>query len=453
MQLNEKIFREYDIRGIADRDLTNDVMTGLSRAIGTFLSRRGARMITLGRDCRMSSPRIFEVMREGLMSCGLEILDVGLVPTPLLYFSVVDLVVDGGIMITGSHNPPEHNGFKIVSGPSTIFGEDIQEIKQILLKGDFKTGKGSVRQADVKASYVSKVKKSVKHPLDLRVVVDSGNGMGGVLAKTLYEALGCKVTDLYSELDGRFPNHHPDPTVPENLADLVREVKKQNAALGIAFDGDADRIGVVDRSGKALFGDELLVLYARHILKSHPGAKIISEVKASHRLFQDIAKHGGVPILWKTGHSLIKAKMKEEKALLAGEMSGHMFFNDRYYGFDDALYAGARILEIVAESHKSPLEMLSDLPHSFSTPEIRVDCPDEKKFEVVDQAREALQKRGLKVNGIDGARVEFPDGWGLVRASNTQPVLVYRFEATSEARLAEIRKLIEGTVSDLIARG
>lgn len=447
MKLNEKIFREYDIRGIADKDLSDPVVHDLSRAVGTFLRARGAKTITLGRDCRVSSPRIHKILTEGLLSTGLDIVDVGLVPTPLLYFSVIDLKMDGGIMITGSHNPPEQNGFKICSGPSTIHGEEIQQVKELLLKKDFATGRGSVRKMDIKEKYLQMAVGNIRHPLNLKVVVDNGNGMAGLVAAELFRRLGCEVTDLYSELDGTFPNHHPDPTVMENLSTLIREVHEKKAIVGIGFDGDADRIGVVDPSGKAIFGDELLVLYARSILKTHPRAKIISEVKASHRLFQDIDRHGGIPIMWKTGHSLIKAKMKEEGALLAGEMSGHMFFNDRYYGYDDAIYAAARLFEILAESGKTPSELLADLPPSHSTPEIRVDCSDETKFEVVDAARKEFQRRGLKVNGIDGARVEFSDGWGLVRASNTQPVLVYRFEAVTQERLSEIRRLMEGVVS------
>jgi phosphomannomutase/phosphoglucomutase len=446
MRVNEKIFREYDIRGNAEVDLTDPVVEKLSRAIGTFLVKRGSKVISLGRDCRTSSPRIADLMVEGLCASGLEVRDIGLVPTPLLYYSVFELQVDGGVMITGSHNPPEHNGFKICSGKSTIHGEEIQEVKRILLSGDFVQGRGEKKSQPVTDRYLKMVQENVPGPLNLEIVVDSGNGMAGPVAPELYRRLGCKVTELYSDLDGRFPNHHPDPTVPEHLSQLVSEVKRKNAIAGIGFDGDADRIGVVDRTGRVLFGDELMVLYSRSILKDKPGATIISEVKASHRLFQDIEKHGGRAIQWKTGHSLIKAKMKEEKALLAGEMSGHIFFNDRYYGYDDAIYAGARLLEILAQSGKTPAQLLADLPPSFSTPEIRVDCPDDIKFEVVQRARQELEKKGLRVNGIDGARVEFADGWGLVRASNTQPVLVYRFEASSQQRLDEIRRLIETTV-------
>ncbi len=452
MAINQKIFREYDIRGVADVDLSDEVLVDLTRAIGMFLRNRGQKTLALGRDCRKSSNRIHAAMVKGMMETGFDVVDIGLVPTPLLYYAVNQLDVDCGVMITGSHNPPEHNGFKICSGKSTIFGEDIQEIKRIMLAKKFGVGSSSIRHADVKKEYITRVTQSIRHPLNMKVVLDSGNGMAGMIAGDLFRALGCEVTELFSELDGAFPNHHPDPTVPENLVDLTNAVKKAGAVAGVAFDGDADRIGVVDRTGKAIFGDELLIIYARDILRASHGATVISEVKASHRLFQDIAARGGKPIMWKTGHSLIKAKMKEEKALLAGEMSGHMFFNDRYFGYDDALYAAARLYEILAQTGKTPCELLSDLPPSFSTPEIRVDCPDEKKFEVVDIARQDLVKQGLNVNTIDGVRVEFPDGWGLVRASNTQPVLVFRFEATSEKRLNEIRELVEGTVKRAIGK-
>ncbi|NBY19004.1 phosphomannomutase/phosphoglucomutase [bacterium] len=450
MFLNEKIFREYDIRGVADHDLPDSLVETLGKALGSFIRSKGGQKITIGRDCRVSSDRIRNALSKGLLSTGLNIIDIGLVPTPLLYFSVIEFKVDGGIMITGSHNPPEHNGFKVVVGPSTIHGDEIQEIRKILTAGNFISGSGNLTEKDVKPAYTEMVLKNIQHPIPLKIVVDSGNGMGGVIAPEIYRKLGCEVIELFSELDGRFPNHHPDPTVPENLATLFKRLGEERGVVGIGFDGDADRIGVVDPSGRTIFGDELLVVYSRDILKKNKGATIISEVKASHRLFNDISLHGGRPILWKTGHSLIKAKMKEEKALLAGEMSGHIFFNDRYFGFDDAIYAGARLLEILSQSKKTTAELIADLPSSFSTPEIRRDCPDEIKFELVRRALKSFQNQGLKVNSIDGARVEFGDGWGLVRASNTQPVLVLRFEAISEKRLQEIQTLMENTVSDLL---
>lgn len=451
MQVNSKIFREYDIRGIADSDLPQDVVFGLGLSLGTYICEKGGKTITLGRDCRLSSERIFSALSKGLLSAGINVIDIGLVPTPLLYFSVVHLKMDGGIMITGSHNPPEHNGFKVCVGPSTIHGEEIQEIRRILESGNFSAGTGSIQQQDIKPAYIEMLLKNINHPLKLNVVIDSGNGMGGLIAPEIFRKLGCQVTDLFSNPDGRFPNHHPDPTVPENLSDLIQKVRDVSAVVGIGFDGDADRIGVVDPSGRVIFGDELLVVYARDILKKNRGATIISEVKASHRLFNDISANGGKPILWKTGHSLIKAKMKEEGALLAGEMSGHIFFNDRYYGFDDAIYAAARLLEILHASRKTPAELISDLPTSFSTPEIRRDCPDDIKFVVVEKALKRFKAQGLKVNSIDGARIEYSDGWGLVRASNTQPVLVLRFEATTQARLDEIKNEMEKTVTELLA--
>lgn len=448
--LNEKIFREYDIRGVADRDLPHNVVSKLGRAIGSYVKRKGGKTLTVGRDCRISSDRIRQSLIDALLSTGVNVIDIGLVPTPLLYFSVFELNSDGGIMITGSHNPPEHNGFKICVGKTTIHGEEIQYLKQIIQKDSYESGKGTLSEKDIKPLYTSMILKNIKHPLNLKVCVDSGNGMGGMIGPEIFRKLGCEVVELFSDLDGRFPNHHPDPTVIENLSFLVEKVKQTNAVVGIGFDGDADRIGVVDPSGKPIYGDELLVIYAREILKENSGATIISEVKASHRLFNDIALHGGRPILWKTGHSLIKAKMKEEGALLAGEMSGHIFFNDRYYGFDDAIYAAARLLEILAINKKTTAELITDLPVSFSTPEIRKDCPDEIKFTVVERALKQFQSQGLKVNAIDGARVEFGDGWGLVRASNTQPVLVLRFEASSQDRLNEIRSRLENTVSSLL---
>lgn len=450
MALNEMIFREYDVRGIAERDLTDETVLSLGKAIGSMIRNRGGSSVTVGRDCRLSGPRLKKALVEGLLSTGLRVVDLGLVPTPLLYFSVFHLNTDGGVQITGSHNPPEHNGFKICVGKTTLHGHEIQELKSMILESRYVTGKGSFSEQDIKPDYISEIKKSVRHPFPIKVVIDSGNGAAGVVAPELFRELGCEVIDLLSAPDGNFPVHPPDPT-EEKAQDFLREaVREHGAAVGIGFDGDADRLVVLDKTGRALFGDELLVLYSRSVLKSHPGASIISEVKASHRLFNDIKNHGGNPILWKTGHSLIKAKMKESGALLAGEMSGHMFFKDRYYGFDDAIYAAARLFEIITESQKSPQELLADLPPSFCTPEIRLDCADQIKFEVVSKAKKIFEERGYQVNPIDGARVEFPDGWGLVRASNTQGVLVFRFEATSQKRLDEIRNEIESTVQQVV---
>ena len=452
MKVNDSIFREYDIRGIADRDLNDSLVHDIGRAIGTFLLRQNGTSVAIGRDCRVSSPRLHSSLSDGLVAVGMRVVDVGLVPTPLLYFATHRLSTSGGIMITGSHNPGEHNGLKICVGASTIHGKDIQSLKHTVELGDFFTPKspGTLEKVSLEDDYIDFIANTVRIERPVKVVVDAGNGMGGQIASRLYRAMGCEVISLFEEYDGTFPNHHPDPTVLDNLDTLIKTVRATGAAVGIGFDGDADRIGVVDCSGRALFGDELLVIFARDVLAKMPGATIISEVKASHRLFHDIAARGGKPILWKTGHSLIKAKMGESGAVLAGEMSGHIFFKDRYFGFDDAIYAGARVIEILAQSHKSLMGLISDLPQSVSTPEIRVDCPDETKFEVVSKARQKFENMGLNVNSMDGARVDFDDGWGLVRASNTQPVLVYRFEAENKARLDEIRSLIEGVVSSCL---
>lgn len=451
MKVNPSIFREYDIRGIAERDLPDSFTHQLGLSIGTFLQKTGGRTLALGRDCRLTSQRLHSALSDGLVEAGIHVIDVGLISTPVLYFATHHLKTDGGVMITGSHNPSEHNGFKICIGHSTIHGNDIQKLKTHIESQDYTCGPGGkMEQRLVENDYIDHIARSIKISEPVRVVIDAGNGMGGKIAAALYRKIGCEVTSLFEEYDGNFPNHHPDPTVLENLKFLIQKVTADRARLGIGFDGDADRIGVIDATGRPLFGDELLVIFARDILAKSPGASVISDVKASHRLFQDIDRRGGKPILWKTGHSLIKAKMRESGALLAGEMSGHIFFKDRYFGFDDAIYAGARILEILSHTEKTPMELLSDLPPTYSTPEIRVDCADEIKFHVVNSAREKFEKMGLRVNAIDGARIDFLDGWGLVRASNTQPVLVYRFEAETVERLNEIRLLVEGVVNSCL---
>jgi phosphomannomutase/phosphoglucomutase len=376
---------------------------------------------------------------------------IGRVPTPVLYHTVFTREVDGGVMITGSHNPPDHNGFKICLGKQTLFGAQIQEIKRIALAGEFPNGSGAIEHIEVLADYerdiLSKIALGARK---LKAVVDGGNGMGGVTAVPIYEKLGIELVKLFTEPDSNFPNHHPDPTVTENLQDAIRAVKESGADLGIAFDGDGDRIGVVDETGKIIWGDELMVLLSREILKENAGATIIAEVKCSQNLFDDIKKHGGTPIMYKAGHSLIKAKMKETHAALAGEMSGHIFFADRFYGFDDATYAGARVLEILSKTDKKLSELLADLPETFSTPELRVECADERKFEVVARVAEEFAKTN-EVIAIDGARILFDGGWGLVRASNTQAILVLRFEADSAENLARIRNEVENCVNDYIA--
>ena len=443
--MRREIFREYDIRGIAGKDLTGETVELLGLGIGTMMRRQGLRNITVGRDCRPSSDGFRDALIAGLTATGISVVDVGLVPTPLLYYSILQLKSDGGVMITGSHNPPEYNGFKTCVGVDSVYGDQIQKIYRIIESVDFERGKGSVSSADVMAPYRKYILEQIQLPRPVRVAVDCGNGTACLIAPDLIAALGCKPTKLYCEMDGTFPNHHPDPTVVENLADLQSAVKSSKLELGIAFDGDADRIGVVADDGRIVWGDVLLALYAREILKTNPGATFIAEVKCSMNLFRDIEKHGGRAIMWKTGHSLIKAKMKEEKAVLAGEMSGHMFFADRYFGYDDAIYAACRLLELLSQSSASLSDMLSDIPPTFVTPEIRVQCDDEKKFEVVEKVKAYFQ-RDHQVIDVDGARILFPNGWGLVRASNTQDVLVMRFEADTQANLDLIRSQVEDLV-------
>ncbi len=446
--MNPEIFREYDIRGIAGQDLSDEVVETLGQAIGTYMIRRGAERLTLGRDCRLSSEGLRDRLSEGLRMVGIRVVDIGVVPTPLLYFSLHHLQPEGGIMITGSHNPPEYNGFKVAFGKATIYGAEIQRIREIMESRDFAKGAGSLETADVSQAYRAHLLGAFpKLRSDLKVVLDCGNGTGSDVAPSLYRSLGCQVVPLYCEMDGRFPNHHPDPTVVEYLQDLIARVKSEKADLGIAFDGDADRIGVVGDHGQIIWGDHLMILYGRDVLRQNPGATIIADVKCSKNLYDDIAAHGGRALMWRTGHSLIKAKMKEEKAVLAGEMSGHMFFADRYFGYDDAIYAGARLLEILSRERQSVSQMLADVPKMYSTPEIRVECADREKFNIVEKLKRYFTEH-YDTATVDGVRVLFEDGWGLIRASNTQPVLVLRFEARSPERLGEIRDVIEGKLRE-----
>jgi len=448
--MNPHIFREYDIRGIVDEQLTDETVGALGRAIGTFFRQNQAKRIAIGYDARSSSPRFCELLSKGFNDTGCDVVLIGMVPTPALYHTVYTRAVDGGVMITGSHNPPDHNGFKICLGKATLFGSQIQEIKDIAFAGNFETGTGTVEAIEVLDEYCRDVVSRVSlGGRKIKAVIDGGNGMGGVTAVPVYHELGIEMIELYTMPDSTFPNHHPDPTVEENLDDLIAAVRENQADIGIAFDGDGDRIGVVDENGRILWGDELMVLFSRDVLARDPGSTIIAEVKCSQTLFDDIEKHGGVPLMWKAGHSIIKAKMKETGAALAGEMSGHIFFADRFYGFDDATYAGARILEILSKTDKPLSALLGDLPKTFSTPELRVDCPDETKFDVVANIADHFAKTN-EVITIDGARILFENGWGLVRASNTQAILVLRFEAGSEENLRLIQKLVETRVNEVI---
>jgi phosphomannomutase/phosphoglucomutase len=446
--MNPRIFREYDIRGVVDQDLTDELVRLLGRAFSTYLSSKGKRRVVVGRDGRLSSPRFRDSLVQGIISGGLDAVDIGVCPTPVFYFSLFHLDREGGVMITGSHNPPEFNGFKVCVGKEALYGEEIQNLRRLAEARTFVDGRGSVSFQELIPAYQNFILRNISLKRKPKVVVDSGNGTAGAVAPQILRALGCQVEELYSEVDGRFPNHFPDPTIPGNMQDLIAKVKETGAEVGIAYDGDADRIGVADHLGNIIWGDQLMILFARDVLRGHPGATIISEAKCSQILYDVIAEHGGRGIMWRTGHSLLKRKMKEEKALLGGEMSGHIFFADRYLGYDDAIYASCRLLEILSQSEKRIPELLSDIPRTFTTPEIRVDCPDDQKFALVERVKESFRKE-YPIVDVDGVRVLFPDGWGLVRASNTQPVLVLRFEARSPERLGEIRRLIENRVTEL----
>ncbi len=449
--MNPHIFKEYDIRGIVETELRGDVVKDIARAIGSYLSRHKAVKVLVGRDCRLSSPSIAAQVVDGLAGSGLDVTDLGVVPSPGFYFGLHHLDADGGVMVTASHNPGEYNGMKVALGKATIYGDEIQELMRIIKRGEFVTGRGSTAKADVVDAYIAHMAGNIAlGKRKIKVVVDAGNGTGGVIAVPTMEKLGLDVVPLFIEMDGRFPNHHPDPTVPKNLEKLIAAVKEHKADLGVSYDGDADRLGVVDEKGGIIWGDQLMIVFSRAILAEKPGAKFIAEVKCSKTLYDDIPKHGGTAIMWRTGHSLIKAKMKEEHADLAGEMSGHLFFAHRYFGFDDAIYSSLRLIEILSKTDQTMSQLLADVPRTHSTPEIRMDCPDDVKFEVVKKLTAYFKGAGYEVVDVDGARVTFKDGWGLVRSSNTQPVLVLRFEADTEARLAEIRALIEGKLKELM---
>jgi phosphomannomutase / phosphoglucomutase len=442
MSINPQIFREYDIRGVVGKDLTPETVKQIGQAIGTYMRRQGGRSLVVGRDVRSSSANFRDILSQAINSTGCNVLDIGMVPTPVSYFALHHLKADGGVMITGSHNPPEFNGFKISLGQHSLYGEKIQELKNLIDTKNFETGPGKIDQASVMESYMKNICSILNVPRKVKVVVDGGNGCFGIVGPQLLKRLGLDPIEIFCKPDGTFPNHHPDPTVEENLTGLIERVRAENAELGIGFDGDADRIGVVDEKGNILWGDQLLTIFARDILSKNPGATIVGEVKCSQNLYQDIKKHGGVPVMAPAGHSLIKNRMRETGALLAGEMSGHVCFADNYFGFDDAIFAAGRILQIVAQSSKKVSEMLADLPETAYTPEIRVDCPDDKKFEIVRELTEYFRSK-YEVIDIDGARIEFDDGWALVRASNTQPVLVLRFEAKNQTRLIELINIIK----------
>lgn len=451
MKINPNIFREYDIRGLVDTELTDDTAIGIGKAFGTYAQEHGKRVLAVGRDVRLTSDPFNKLLIDALTSTGCDVIDVGVLPTPLLYFSLFQLPVQGGVMITASHNPSEYNGFKLCVGTETIYGAEIQKIRQMIEMDQFvQKEKGKVTtQSDVIQRYENYVRENITLKKPVSCVIDAGNGTAGLVAPHLLRSLGCHVIELFCTPDGHFPNHHPDPTVPANLKDLIATVKREKARVGLAYDGDSDRLGVVDEKGNILWGDQLLIIFSRDILARRPGSTIIFEVKCSQTLGDDIQKHGGKPLMWKAGHSLIKSKMKETGAVVAGEMSGHLFFADEYFGYDDAIYASIRLLRILSYTDMPLSQFLADVPKMYSTPEIRVDCPDETKFQVVDAVKQVYQNK-YPIIDVDGVRVNFGDGWGLVRASNTQPALVLRFEASTEKRLNEIRADMESSVKSKI---
>lgn len=448
MTIAAGIFRQYDIRGIVGRDLTPDAARAIGGAYAAYLHRHNGKRggaIAVGRDNRPSGAELRNALVDGLTNAGVDVVDIGVVPTPLNYWSLHNLEVAGGIQITGSHNPPEYNGFKLSVGKASMHGAEIQKLYEIIRSGDAPKGKGSIRSEAIINRYIDDVvRRTGQLSRRINAVYDCGNGAGSLVAPALFGKLGLTGRGLFCESDGTFPNHHPDPTVPENLEDLVAAVKKDGAEIGIAFDGDADRIGVVDDTGEIVWGDRILILYARDVLaRTGPNQPIIFDVKSSQALADAIQRAGGKPIMWKTGHSLIKDKMKETHAPVAGEMSGHMFFSEGFYGHDDALYGAARLLRILADSGKTVRQLLADVPSFVSTPEIRVEVPEERKFGIVEKAVQHF-RAGHDVIDVDGVRVLFGDGWGLIRASNTQPVLVARYEASSPQRLAAIQDEMEG---------
>ncbi len=435
--VNPNIFREYDIRGIVSKDLPADVVELIGKAYGTAMVRKGARHVTVGRDVRTTSRKLKDALVKGIRSTGIDVTDIGEVPTPVLYYSIVHLNTDGGIMVTGSHNPREYNGFKMCHGLSPIYGEEILGLRTLIQNGDFATGKGGYAEADLHDAYLDMLASKIGLHRKFKIVIDAGNGTAGVIAPQIFRRLGCEVIELYCEPDGTFPNHLPDPTKLEYVEDLRKLVIETGADLGLGFDGDSDRVGTIDEKGRPIFADRLIALLAREVLQKQPGAKILFDVKCSQALIEDIRNHGGEPVMYKTGHSLLKAKMKELKNPLAGEMSGHIFFADDFWGYDDAIYVACRLVQMVSHSESRLSALADSIPSFYSTPEIRVDTTEEDKFRIVDEVREYFRAR-YEISDIDGVRVQHGDGWGLVRASNTQPVLVVRFEAKTESRLHEI---------------
>ena len=447
MELNDNIFRANDIRGIAFEDLTEEVVFALGKALGTESINRKQGDFIIGRDGRVSSPQLFEWVSEGVLSTGCNVTDIGVVPSPVFYHSTFNLDSSSGVVITGSHNPADYNGFKILFNNNSTSSEEIQSIKKRIKEQDFLSGKGNIESLDVVGSYVEEVISNIKLKCPLNISIDCGNGAAGVVAEKIYRGLGCKVEGLFCDLDGEFPNHHPDPSKPENVEDLIKSVTKNNSDIGLAFDGDADRLGVISPSGEMIFPDMQMILFSEHILKKNPNSRIVFDVKCSKLLEEAILKSNGTPLMSKTGHTFIKSMIRENNAILGGEMSGHIFFNDRWPGFDDGVYAGARMLEILAESEGE--DIFNALPKLISTPEINLKTTDEEKFIIIDEFKKISNFEDCKIIDIDGIRVEFDNGWGLLRASNTSPVLVLRFEADSSNALNYIKDRFKETLSKI----
>ena len=447
MELNDNIFRANDIRGIAFEDLTEEVVFALGKALGTESINRKQDDFIIGRDGRVSSPQLFEWVSEGVLSTGCNVTDIGVVPSPVFYHSTFNLDSSSGVVITGSHNPADYNGFKILFNNNSTSSEEIQSIKKRVKEQDFLSGKGNIESLDVVGSYVEEVISNIKLKCPLNISIDCGNGAAGVVAEKVYRGLGCKVEGLFCDLDGEFPNHHPDPSKPENVEDLIKSVTKNNSDIGLAFDGDADRLGVISPSGEMIFPDMQMILFSEHILKKNPNSRIVFDVKCSKLLEEAILKSNGTPLMSKTGHTFIKSLIRENNAILGGEMSGHIFFNDRWPGFDDGVYAGARMLEILAESEGE--DIFNALPKLISTPEINLKTTDEEKFIIIDEFKKISNFEDCKIIDIDGIRVEFDNGWGLLRASNTSPVLVLRFEADSSNALNYIKDRFKETLSKI----
>lgn len=452
-EVNASIFRAYDIRGIVDEALSEEAVELIGKAFGSEVRSRGDDSVVIGRDGRLSGPRFVEALTRGITSTGCDVYQVGQVPTPVVYFAAQILKPTSCVAITGSHNPPNYNGLKMVACGETLSGDAIQGLYQRIVNDDFETGEGQVFQEDVQAQYIERIVSDIKLAKPLKVIVDAGNGVAGELAPKLLKALGCDVTEMYCEIDGTFPNHHPDPSKPENMKELIEAVKDQGADLGLAFDGDGDRLGLIDNEGTMIYADRQLMLYAQDVISRNPGAEIIYDVKCTSKLADIIEQAGGQPTMWRTGHSFIKAKLKETGALLAGEMSGHTFFKERWYGFDDGLYTAARLLEIVSKRDETVADIFNALPDTVNTPELNIEFAEGEHYAFMEKVVAAAQFDDAKVTTLDGIRVDFAEGWGLIRASNTTPVLVLRFDADNQAALdaiqARFKELLQSVDADL----